>query len=85
MAANPEYFPETIEFTLNGNQVSAYEGETILLAAQRHGVEIPNLCYMDGSPDGNCRSCMVEIEGERAPQPSCYREVQADMVVQTNS
>jgi formate dehydrogenase major subunit len=85
MAANPEYIPETVEFTLNGQQISAFEGETILLAAQRHGIEIPNLCYMDGSPDGNCRSCMVEIEGERAPQPSCYRQVQKDMVVHSNS
>jgi formate dehydrogenase major subunit len=85
MAANPKEIPETIEFTLNGNQISAFDGETILLAAQRHGIDIPNLCYMDGSPDGNCRSCMVEIEGERVPQPSCYRQVQKDMVVHSNN
>ncbi len=66
MAANTEYMPATVEFTLNGKKISAYRGETILLAARRHSVEIPNLCYMDNRPpDGNCRSCMVEIEGER--------------------
>src|SRR5215208_3302266 len=85
MAANPKEIPETIKFTLNGNQISAFDGETILLAAQRHGIDIPNLCYMDGSPDGNCRSCMVEIEGERVPQPSCYRQVQKDMVVHSSN
>jgi formate dehydrogenase major subunit len=85
MAANPEYIPETIEFTLNGKKISALEGESILIAAQRHGIEIPNLCYMDGSPDGNCRSCMVEIEGERATQPSCYRTPTPGMVVHSNN
>jgi formate dehydrogenase major subunit len=51
-----------VEFKLNGRDVIAYGEETIIQAAQRHGVEIPHLCYKEGMrPDGNCRACMVEI------------------------
>ena len=63
-----------VSFTLNGQPVVAPAGETILEAAERHGVEIPRLCYMAGMrPDGNCRTCMVEIKGERVLAPSCCR------------
>jgi formate dehydrogenase major subunit len=63
-----------VNFTLNGTAVAAHEDETILQAADRHGIEIPRLCYKDGyRPDGNCRVCMVEIEGERVLAPSCCR------------
>ena len=42
--------------------------------AEQHGIEIPRLCYMEGMrPDGNCRTCMVEIKGERVLAPSCCR------------
>ena len=45
-----------VAFELDGQPVTAHPGETILKAAQRHGVEIPHLCYTDGlRPDGNCR------------------------------
>jgi hypothetical protein len=60
-------------------------GETIL-AAQRHGVEIPHLCYSDGlRPDGNCRACVVEIAGERTLAPSCCRTPTPGMKVQAAS
>ena len=50
-----------IEFTLNGKTVVGRPDETIIETAQRHGVEIPRLCYMPGlRPDGNCRACVVE-------------------------
>ena len=63
-----------VNFTLNGMPVAAQPDETILQAADRHGIEIPRLCYKDGyRPDGNCRVCMVEIEGERVLAPSCCR------------
>ena len=56
----------TVEFKLNDKAVQAYEGESILKAAQRNGVDIPHLCYTDGlRADGNCRACVVEIKGER--------------------
>jgi formate dehydrogenase major subunit len=65
---------EVIEFKLNGETVSAFAGETILQAAKRQGVRIPHLCYKEGyRPDGNCRACVVEIEGERVLAPSCWR------------
>jgi formate dehydrogenase major subunit len=76
----------TVSFALNGKTVAARSGETILQAAQRYGVEIPRLCYMDGMrPDGNCRTCMVEIKGERVLAPSCCRYPKAGMEVTSNS
>ena len=75
-----------ITFLLNGDKTTAFEGETILQAAQRNGVEIPRLCYMDGlRPDGNCRSCMVEIKGERVLAPSCCRAPTPDMEVNSSN
>lgn len=88
MAANPDYLKElkTVEFSLNGKSIEAYEDETILQAARRSGVDIPHLCYSDGlRADGNCRACMVEIEGERVLQPSCVRTPTAGMVVNTEN
>ena len=71
---------QTIDFTLDGQALSAQPGETILQAARRHGTEIPHLCYQDGlRPDGNCRACVVEIDGERALAPSCCRTPQPGM------
>ena len=81
-----ELLPQTISFQLDGKAVYAYEGETILKAAQRHGVAIPHLCYKDGMrPDGNCRACVVEIQGERTLAPSCCRNVTAGMEVLATS
>ncbi|MEJ2644277.1 MAG: formate dehydrogenase subunit alpha [Gammaproteobacteria bacterium] len=76
----------SIRFSLNGRELDARPGETILQAAQRSGIEIPHLCYMDGMrADGNCRSCMVEIEGERVLAPSCCRTPSEGMAVQSAS
>ncbi|MFM9901939.1 MAG: formate dehydrogenase subunit alpha [Polaromonas sp.] len=81
-----EVLPQTIEFKLDGNTVHAFEGETILKAAQRHGIDIPHLCYKDGlRPDGNCRACVVEVKGERTLAPSCCRNAVAGMEVQAHS
>ena len=75
-----------VAFTLNGQPVQAEAGETILKAAQRHGVAIPHLCFTDGlRADGNCRACVVEIAGERVLSPSCCRAVTPGMQVQTDS
>jgi len=79
---------ESITFTLDGKTVDARAGETIWQAARRHGVEIPHLCYApepDYRPDGNCRACMVEVEGERVLAPSCLRVVAEGMVVNSAS
>ena len=77
---------ETIEFKLNGETISAFDGETIIEAAKRYGTDIPHLCYKEGMrPDGNCRACMVEIKGERVLAPSCCRFPSAGMEVSTAS
>src|ERR1700674_1354969 len=75
-----------VSFLLNGRAVSCRSDQTILQAAEQHGVEIPRLCYMEGMrPDGNCRTCMVEIKGERVLAPSCCRYPKEGMEVTTNS
>ena len=75
-----------VAFVLNGRPLTAHAGETILQAADRNGVEIPRLCYKDGyRPDGNCRVCMVEIEGERVLAPSCCRRPAEGMKVDSAS
>ena len=84
---NPqELVLQTVEFKLDGKTIVAYEGETILKAAKRHGIDIPHLCFKDGyRPDGNCRACVVEINGERILAPSCCRAATAGMEVKANS
>ncbi|CAC9497597.1 Tungsten-containing formate dehydrogenase alpha subunit [uncultured Gammaproteobacteria bacterium] len=73
-------------FTLNNQNITALTNETILQAAQRHHIQIPNLCYKEGyRPDGNCRSCMVEIDGERVLSSSCCRQPTKGMVVYSNN
>src|SRR3954466_6073560 len=79
---------ETIAFTLDGEEVEAREGETIWQVAQRHGTNIPHLCYAPEPgyrPDGNCRPCMVEIEGERVVAASCIRTPSPGMKVKALS
>jgi formate dehydrogenase major subunit len=77
---------DTIAFTLNGRTVTAQPGEAIIEIARREGVEIPHLCYKPGlEAVGNCRACMVEIDGERVLAPSCCRSASAGMKVQTRS
>ncbi|MDH3236799.1 MAG: 2Fe-2S iron-sulfur cluster-binding protein, partial [Alphaproteobacteria bacterium] len=79
---------DKITFTLDGKSVEAVPGETIWQVAERLGIEIPHLCYAPEPgyrPDGNCRACMVEIEGERVLAASCIREPGEGMVVTTAS
>ena len=78
----------SVTFTLDGEAVTAGEGETIWSVAKRRGVEIPHLCHLDREgyrPDGNCRACLVEIEGERVLAPSCLRTPREGMVVRSAS
>ena len=75
-----------VSFRLNGREVSGRSTETLLQVAKREGVEIPHLCFMEGlEAVGNCRSCMVEINGERVLAPSCCRVPTSGMTVVTNS
>jgi formate dehydrogenase major subunit len=77
---------KTVEFKLDQQTVHAFEGESILKAAKRHGIDIPHLCYKDGMrADGNCRACVVEVKGERTLAPSCCRSATEGMEVQSQS
>src|SRR4051812_45829080 len=80
--------PKTVAFTLDGIEVNAREGETIWQVAKRYGTAIPHLCYSPEPgyrPDGNCRACMVEIDGERVLAASCIRKPAAGMKVKSAS
>jgi formate dehydrogenase major subunit len=73
-------------FLLDGREVEAGPEETIWTVAQRTGTEIPHLCHRPAPgyrPDGNCRACLVEIEGERTLAASCIRAPRDGMVVRT--
>lgn len=75
-----------VTFTLDGSEVTALPGETIWQVAKRLGTLIPHLCWKDAKgyrADGNCRACMVEVEGERVLAASCQRRPAAGMVVRT--
>ena len=77
-----------IDFTLDGEAVTAAPGETIWQVAAREGVDIPHLCYSTAATyraDGNCRVCMVEIEGERTLAASCLRAPTPGMAVKTGT
>ena len=76
----------TVSFELNGKAVTARADETLLIIAQREGIDVPHLCFKEGlEAVGNCRACMVEIEGERVLAASCCRNPQAGMKVTTDS
>jgi formate dehydrogenase major subunit len=73
-------------FTLDGAEVEAAPGETIWQVATRQGIEVPHLCHLERPgyrPDGNCRACLVQIEGERVLGASCIRKPAEGMVVRT--
>ncbi|MGA1024851.1 MAG: formate dehydrogenase subunit alpha [Lutimaribacter sp.] len=77
-----------ISFVMDGQDVTAFEGETIWDVAKRHGKDIPHLCHKDQTgyrPDGNCRACVVEIDGERTLAASCCRAPSAGLTVHTDS
>ncbi|MCB1483026.1 MAG: formate dehydrogenase subunit alpha [Rhodobiaceae bacterium] len=79
---------KTVTFTLDGKPVTASAGETIWEVALREGTHIPHLCHSGQKgyrPDGNCRACMVEIDGERTLAASCIRTPSEGMVVKSAS
>jgi formate dehydrogenase major subunit len=86
MSTNGSGKPAT--FTIDDREIDIREGETIFRAARRLGVKLPHLCYTPKPgyrPDGNCRVCMVEVEGERVLAASCIRMPTPGMKVKTQT
>lgn len=75
----------TISLTIDGKQIKAHKGETILWAALENGIYIPNLCAIQEKmqPSASCRLCFVEVEGENEPVIACTEPVKEGMVVNT--
>ncbi len=75
-----------IHLTINGKEVEALEGSTILEAAKSNNIQIPNLCYLENMHAvGSCRICVVEVKGAKTLQASCITKAAEGMVVYTNS
>ena len=75
---------ETVKLTIDGIEVSAPAGTTLLKAAAAAGIEIPHLCHDPRlTPTGACRLCLVDIAGERGLQTACTRPAAPGMVVKT--
>jgi bidirectional [NiFe] hydrogenase diaphorase subunit len=71
---------------VDGREVSARRGQTILEVAREHGIEIPTLCHMEGLNDvGACRLCVVEVKGSNKLFPACVTTVFEGMEVTTQS
>ena len=80
--------PSMVTFTLDGQEVTAPADESLWSIAKREGNTLPRLCHADEPgyrSDGNCRACMVEIEGERTLAASCVRYASEGMIVNTQS
>src|SRR5213083_1499062 len=80
--------PTAKTFTIDDRDIDIRDGETIFRAARRLDIKLPHLCYTPKPgyrPDGNCRVCMVEIEGERVLAASCIRTPSPGMKVKTQT
>ena len=76
----------TVQITINGQEIAAQAGQTILQAAREAGIDIPTLCeHPQLEPIGACRICLVEVEKQRALQPACTFRISEGMVVHTES
>lgn len=75
---------DVIKFTIDGVEVTAQQGQTIMQAAEEAGVYIPRLCYLKGLiPHGSCRVCTVVVNGR--PQSACTHPVAEGMVIENNT
>ena len=75
-----------VHIKINNQFVTAEEGDTILEAANKSGIQIPTLCYLKNViRSGACRVCLVEVKGARALLSACTTPVSEGMEVWTNS
>lgn len=76
----------TVTFVMDGKEVTAQDGQTLLDVARDNGITIPTICFHEATTaNGLCRICVVEVEGQRVLQPSCIVKAGANMKVQTRS
>ncbi len=76
----------TVTLTINGNEITAEEGLTILEVAKRSDISIPTLCFIKGKISKNpCKICVVEVEGQDELMRSCVTLARDGMIVQTDS
>jgi bidirectional [NiFe] hydrogenase diaphorase subunit len=78
---------EHVLLEIDGLQIEAKPGESVLEAALNHSVFIPHLCHGEGDQEhfGGCRLCFVEIQGKPTPVTSCTQPVKPGMIVRTNT
>ncbi len=77
---------KTVTLTIDDQEVKVPEGTTILQAAKQAGIDIPTLCFLkDINEVGDCRMCIVEVEGRRGFATSCIQKVEEGMVVHTHT
>ena len=75
-----------LNIEVNGKNIQAKKGETILSVLKNNGIRVPTLCHMvDLFPSGACRMCVVEVEGEHNLIPSCAVEIKEGMKIKTHS
>ena len=75
-----------VTLTIDGESIKVKEGTTILQAAKKAGIDIPTLCFLkDINEVGDCRMCIVEVEGRRGFATSCIEKVKEGMVVHTHT
>ena len=77
---------ELVNITIDNQKISVPEGTTILQAAKQAGIDIPTLCFLkDINEIGDCRMCIVKVEGRRGFATSCIQKVEEGMIVRTNT
>ena len=75
-----------VNLVIDGKEISVKEGTTILQAALQNGIDIPTLCFLKEINEvGDCRMCIVEVEGRKGFATSCIQKVEEGMVVKTHS
>ena len=75
-----------VNLVIDGKPIEVEENTTILEAARKNGIDIPTLCFLkDINEVGDCRMCIVEVEGRKGFATSCIQTVEEGMVVKTHS
>ena len=78
--------PPTVTLTIDGQLVSARQGEPLLTVIREHGGDVPTLCAFDGlSAHGGCRLCLVEVAGRARPAAACVTGAEEGLEIQTTS